>query len=53
MSDLIDPIRHSVWTTEPPLPAHVASYPSMLSQEERAMLRWLTQHYSHISQVRR
>lgn len=45
MPDLIDAIRHSAWTAEPPLPAHVARYPSMLTQEERAMLRWLTQHY--------
>lgn len=45
MPDAIDQIRSRAWTTEPALPPHVASYPSMLSQEERAMLRWLTQHY--------
>ncbi len=45
MPDLIDQIRNRAWTSEPPLTPHVATYPSMLNQEERAMLRWLAQHY--------
>ncbi len=45
MPDLVDRIRNRAWTTEQPLSSHVSSYPSMLSQEERAMLVWLARHY--------
>lgn len=44
MTDPVDLIRQAVWTGDP-VPAHVANYPSMLTQDERAMLRWLTRDY--------
>lgn len=44
MTDPVDLIRQGVWADEP-VPAHVTQYPSMLTQDERAMLRWLTRSY--------
>jgi len=46
-ADRMGRIRDFAWKAGPDLPAHVATYPSMLSSIERRMLRWLAaEHYT-------
>jgi hypothetical protein len=44
VDDRIERLRQAAWTGQR-TPGHVESYPSMLSGEERRMLRWLAAEY--------